>query len=173
MVDNMVDYMDQGTGYGANKLRYVDTPFHPLLTGDHSSGGSGAAPPEDSPQWGEERGILAPKACSILMKILYGARLARWDLLKIVQLLSSRVTNWIVACDIALHRLICYINSTADLVLSGYVGDSRAFLLLLICMLMPIGREIGVTISRHRAPSSFLEARQPNFHLTPNVPSKP
>ena len=74
----------QGTGYSANKLRNADTPFHPMLTGDHSSAGSGSAPAEDSPQWGKERGVLAPKACSILMEILYGAGLARWNLLKIV-----------------------------------------------------------------------------------------
>ena len=52
------------------------------------------------------------------------------ELVQNFQFLASRVTKWSVACDIALHRLICYIHSTADLVLSGYVGDSRNALLL-------------------------------------------
>ena len=30
-----------------------------------------------------------------------------------------------MACDTALLRLVCYINYTVDLVLSGYVGDPR------------------------------------------------
>ena len=42
-----------------------------------------------------------------------------------VQLLASRVTKWTVTCDLALHRLICYINTTVNLVLCGYVGDAR------------------------------------------------
>ena len=132
---HMVDYMKtcvdpnqqiaNKTGFGAGKLRKVDTPFHPLLTGGDPSGRSGNDLPEDAPLWGEKRGQLAPKACSILMKILCGARLARWDLLKVVQLLASRVTKWTVTCGLALRRLICYINTTVDLVLCGYVGDAR------------------------------------------------
>ncbi len=56
------------------------------------------------------------------MNILYGARLARWDLLNIVQLLASRVNKWSDGCDRALHRLMCYIHHTSDRVLRGYVG---------------------------------------------------
>ena len=59
------------------------------------------------------------------MKILYGGRLARLDLLQVVQLLAPRITKWTLTCDIALHRLMCYINSTVDMVLSCYIGDSR------------------------------------------------
>ena len=84
---------------------------------------------EDSltiPDWGEEVRLLAPSACSMLMKILYGARLARWDLLKVVQLLATRVSKWTLSCDKALHRLVCYIHTTRDLVLTGYVGDNAS-----------------------------------------------
>ena len=56
------------------------------------------------------------------MNIYYGARLARWDLFEIVQLLASRVTKWSDRCDRALHRLMCYIHHTSDWVLRGYVG---------------------------------------------------
>ena len=58
------------------------------------------------------------------MKVLYGARAARWDLLKAVQLLASRITKWSRDCDRALHRLVCYINTTSDWVLRGFIGDS-------------------------------------------------
>ena len=57
------------------------------------------------------------------MKLLYGARIARWDLLKGIQVLSTRVTKWNVSCDRALHRLVCYVACTANHVLVGFVGD--------------------------------------------------
>ena len=62
-------------------------------------------------------------AASVLMKILYGARQARWDLLKGVSLLATRLTKWTKGCDRALHRLVSYIDSTSHLVLRGWVGD--------------------------------------------------
>ena len=37
---------------------------------------------------------------------------------------SRQESQWTVTCDLALHRLICYINSTVDLVRCGYVGDA-------------------------------------------------
>ena len=68
-------------------------------------------------------GTLADIACKVLMKVLYAARMARYDLLKAVSLLASRVTKWDKTCDLELHRLMCYINSTLDLTLISYVGD--------------------------------------------------
>ena len=76
--------------------------------------------PEDAEQ---EKGKLASAACAVLMKILYGARMARWDLLKVVSMLAQRVTKWTTSCDKALHRLVCYIDTSKDLVLTGHVGD--------------------------------------------------
>ena len=49
----------------------------------------------------EPSGILAPVASRILMKILYGARFARWDLLKVVTKLATMVTKWTTSCDAA------------------------------------------------------------------------
>ena len=66
--------------------------------------------------------MLSDVACAVLMKILYGARVARWDLLRAIGLLASRVTKWSLACDRALHRLVCYVHSSAEMALSGYVG---------------------------------------------------
>ena len=56
------------------------------------------------------------------MKVLYGARAARWDLLKAVQLLATRVTKWSRGCDKALHRLMCFINTTKRHCLTGFIG---------------------------------------------------
>jgi hypothetical protein len=55
---------------------------------------------------GEETGELADAAASIQIKILYGARMGRWDLLKAVTSLATYLTKWSKACDRALFRLI-------------------------------------------------------------------
>ncbi|CAE8630163.1 unnamed protein product, partial [Polarella glacialis] len=74
-----------------------------------------------------EPGKLADAACSVLMNVLYGARLARFDLLKAVAGLASKVTKWSVSCDKRLFRLMCYINDSKGLKMRGYVGrDDKA-----------------------------------------------
>ena len=57
------------------------------------------------------------------MKVLFSARMARFDLLRAVQGLAARVTKWSAECDKALHRLICYINSTLDHKQRAFIGD--------------------------------------------------
>ncbi len=69
-------------------------------------------------------GVLKEHAPAVLMKILYGARVARYDLLRPVQALASKLTKWTKLCDKSLHRLVSYINQTADTCLFGWVGDS-------------------------------------------------
>ena len=49
--------------------------------------------------------------------------MARFDLLRAVQGLAARVTKWSTDCDKALHRLVCYINSTLDITLNAFIGD--------------------------------------------------
>ena len=56
------------------------------------------------------------------MKVLYTARLARFDLLRAAQSLASRITKWTLYCDQRLHRLMSYAHQTYDLVMTGYVG---------------------------------------------------
>eukprot|EP00972_Heterocapsa_arctica_P000535 78404-Heterocapsa_arctica.AAC.1 len=58
-----------------------------------------------------------------MMKVLYAARLARFDLLKAVANLCKKITKWDKGGDIMLHRLMCYINSSLDLILKGHTGD--------------------------------------------------
>ena len=71
-----------------------------------------------------KEGLLAPIACKSLMEVLYGARLARFDLLRPIAALASKVTKWDSVCDRMLHRLVCYINSSLDYKLKGHIGNS-------------------------------------------------
>ena len=72
----------------------------------------------------EKPGCLVEHAPAVLMKILYGARVARYDLLRPVQALASRITKWTRLCDKKLHRLVSYINETVGVCLHGWVGDT-------------------------------------------------
>ena len=71
----------------------------------------------------EGPGVLKEHAPAVLMKILYGARVGRYDLLRPVQVLASRLTTWTHLCDKRMHRLISYINETTTTSLYGWVGD--------------------------------------------------
>ena len=57
------------------------------------------------------------------MKILYGARMCRYDLLRAVAYLATCVTRWTRQCDEDLFQLICYINTTAHYKQLNWVGD--------------------------------------------------
>ena len=71
----------------------------------------------------EQPGVLGDAAAAVLMKILYGARMGRYDLIRAVQALASRITKWNRLCDKKLHRIVSYINTTLDLHLYGWVCD--------------------------------------------------
>ena len=58
------------------------------------------------------RGHLAPHAASVLMKLLYGARIARFDLLRQVNRLARNVRRWTDSDDRGLHHLMCYVHHT-------------------------------------------------------------
>ena len=51
------------------------------------------------------------------------ARVARFDLLRAIAYLATRVTRCDRACDKRLHRLMAYVENTADAKLVGWVGD--------------------------------------------------
>ena len=71
----------------------------------------------------EVRGELAPHAASILMKLLYAARIARFDLLRSINTLARNVTKWTVKDDVKLHHLMCYVNGSKTRKMIGWVGD--------------------------------------------------
>ncbi len=66
---------------------------------------------------------LQPVAAQILMKILYAASMARLDFLRAGCKLARSTSRWGAGCDKRLHRLICYIQSTKDYKMTGWVGD--------------------------------------------------
>ena len=72
-----------------------------------------------------DQGVLASVACSLLMKVLWAARLARPDLLRAVNHLATKVTKWTSKCDSMMGRLMGYIQNTLHLRMIGWVGDSR------------------------------------------------
>ena len=59
-----------------------------------------------------EEGQLKSISARILMKTFYAARLARWDLLRAIGLLATRITRWSLWDDKRLHKLMQYVNST-------------------------------------------------------------
>ena len=93
-----------------SSLKYAATPFHDNKVAEPLK--------ENEPQ-----GRLQPIASRVLMKILFAARMARWDLLRCTQSLASRVTKWSKDCGVGLHRLVCYINSSLDVTMQGFIGD--------------------------------------------------
>ena len=107
-----IDKYKQLAGPEFHKLKKVSTPFYDDKI---------ARPVETE---AEHKGKLAPIASRVLMKLLFAARMARYDLLRAVQGLASRVTKWSSDCDKALHRLMCYVESTKDYTMRCFVGDS-------------------------------------------------
>ncbi len=67
---------------------------------------------------------MKPYAASVVMKIMYGARMARFDLLRAIQGLAKSITTWSTVNDAELHRLVCYIHTTKSRRLCGWIGDS-------------------------------------------------
>ena len=92
-------------------LRKASTPIRELRI---------ARPRENEEQ---PEGRLKGVASRVLMKVLFAARMARYDLLRATQSLASRVTKWSPDCDSGLHRLISYINSSLDITMRGFTGD--------------------------------------------------
>ena len=82
---------------GVSKLRQETTPFLP----------DGSFIPSDN----EISGEIAPHACALVMKQLWLARLARPDLIKAINILSSRIQKWSRKDGKRLYRLTRYLNS--------------------------------------------------------------
>ena len=70
-----------------------------------------------------KRGELQQIAARLLMKVLFAARMACFDLLRPVNMLASAITKWTTGCDKALWRLMSYIETTKDLTVIAEVGD--------------------------------------------------
>ena len=75
----------------------------------HERGANRKIVPEDENVPDGKYRAIAPR---VLMKILYAARVARFDLLRAVNHLACFFTRWDAACDRRLHQIVCYINTT-------------------------------------------------------------
>eukprot|EP00969_Alexandrium_andersonii_P017833 780214-Alexandrium_andersonii.AAC.1 len=58
------------------------------------------------------------------MKVLRVARVARFDLLRAIGFLATKITKWTSKCDRQLYRLVGYMKHSAKLRMTGWVGDS-------------------------------------------------
>jgi hypothetical protein len=75
-------------------------------------------------------GALKPAGASISMKILYGSRVSRPDLLRATCSLATCITRWGPEHDRRLERLVSYVSSTKHWRNIGVIGDSPADLSL-------------------------------------------
>ena len=62
------------------------------------------------------------------MMFLYTARSARFDVLRAIGALATRITRWDHDCDRRLHRLMCYAHHSADYMMMGWIGDDPSVL---------------------------------------------
>ncbi len=113
---------------GGLALRRVNTPFledaEPPLTANTEAvkpGGGSAMASEALPE-----GELKHCCASVLMKLLYAARMCRYDLLHAIGRLACLITRWDSHCDRMLHRLMCYVNSTLHVRKVAWVGEGAA-----------------------------------------------
>ena len=68
-------------------------------------------------------GVLGCVSAMISMTVMYPGRVARFDLLSTIGFVAKRITRWDRGCDRSLHRLMCYVMTTADEVSYGWIGD--------------------------------------------------
>jgi hypothetical protein len=120
---------------GATYLRKVTTPFIGTPIGDGYESDDGRWQPSASKASAEgdpgaasggAGGTLQSIAAKALTKVLYAARMARFDLLRAVGALACCVTKWDALCDKRLHRLMCYVHHTLHLRMVGWVGDPQS-----------------------------------------------
>ena len=133
---------------GVDKIKSAQMPF--LVDGTFTQAD------EESP------GELAPKACSILMKALWLARLARPDILKPINDLATKVQKWTRVHDKKLLRLIQYIQHSLDYRLTAVCGDDPSELWLELFVDADFGGD------QHDVKSTsggYLVLKGPNTHF--------
>ena len=96
---------------GSMPVRKVDTPLQ-KTTPAHWQDETWQAP-----------GVMKEFSASILMTAYYPARMYRADLVFPIGFLARFITKWTVLCDHMLHRLMCYIHSTANFSLYSEIGS--------------------------------------------------
>lgn len=93
-------------------LSKVASPFAPRLN------------KEDLDELLNKKGEMADHAASLVMKLMYGVRMALPQLCVIVGRLSSQITKWTADSDRRLHRVYCYLNNSLSMKLTGSLAIS-------------------------------------------------
>jgi hypothetical protein len=70
------------------------------------------------------RGKFAEHALCLLMKLLYGVRMAFPPLAVAIHRLATQITKWTADCDRRLHRLFCWLEGHCNLSLKGSLSES-------------------------------------------------
>jgi hypothetical protein len=108
---DMADYMRQACEVYTEKtglsLKAADSPFAPEL------------PDAQLQELLAKPGRYQQHSASVLMKLLYAARMAAPWLSVAIQRLARQIHRWTAECDRRLHRLYCYVHSTLEQVLKG------------------------------------------------------
>ena len=132
-----VDSYVELAGVERSSLKKVCTPFlaeprEPSLARDPMKSSDDLNNPAIEPSGGIDatRGRLQPIAARVLMKVLHGARVARYDLLRAVNGLAMEITKWTPRCDLRLHCFMSYVCHTLDMKLYVWVGDKAESLRL-------------------------------------------
>ena len=111
VVFNMTKYvqaaLDQYAEFSSQPLTKAASPHAPSLAD------------EEIEKMLAEPGVLAPHAASLVMKLMYAARMACPHISTIVSKLASRVTRWTKHDDRRLHRVYCFLKTHGDLTLKG------------------------------------------------------
>ena len=74
-------------------------------------------------------GVLGCVSAMIAMTAMYPGRVARFDLLSTIGFLAKRITRSDRECDRRLHRLMCYVMTTADEISVGWIGEDPSALM--------------------------------------------
>ena len=80
----------------------------------------------DKPAAPAEQGGLNRTAAQVCMQTMYGARMARPELLRCIGKLATKLTKWDKLTDKMLFRMMSYINGSLDTRQVGFIGDSAA-----------------------------------------------
>eukprot|EP00959_Pyramimonas_sp_CCMP1952_P266349 5568415-Pyramimonas_sp.AAC.1 len=113
-----------------------------------------AAASPDGPEPPTKSGVLQPIAAKVLMEILCGARMARYDLLRAVCQTASCITKWTEQRDMDLFRFVCYTKCTFHYRMTSWVGDRMEDVLLM----QYYDADLASDIRTHRSTSASYQA---------------
>ena len=69
-----------------------------------------------------QEGRMAPHAASLVMKLMYGVRMAAPHLSVAIGRLASQISKWTRESDRKLHRVYSYLKEASNLTLKGYLS---------------------------------------------------